>query len=291
MGNALDIQFRKIESLTRCSGKDIDTIRTHIFVKHIGAQLGWNLSNKLSLETAAQGATSWVHVDVRQYDHQYMASRYYAVTQSAADGEPILEMTQKEGRFALLCCSGLPAANSSSAPRNNSVQTINGEDRINVSTLKTSPKGIEFIKEWEHCRLQPYNDSRGFCTIGWGHLIQHERCESIQEGVEFQKYKSGIDQSAAEQLLLLDIQKSEIHIKSRVQVPLFQHEYDALVSLILNIGSFKKCPKLLSKLNTRDYNGCCDEFSDITNQESPGLVKRRNCEMKVFRNNSYNTAH
>jgi GH24 family phage-related lysozyme (muramidase) len=56
-------------------------------------------------------------------------------------------------------------------------------------------------------------------------------------------------------------------------------------------GRLQKCPKLLSKLNTKDYNGCCDEFADITNHGQSGLVKRRKAEMNIFRNKVYNSAH
>lgn len=291
MGNALDIQFSQRESNTRCAGNDIETIRSKIFIEHLGAQLGWNESNRLSLERAEDGATSWVHVDVRQYEEQNKAARYYAVTQSAMDGDSIIEMAQRENRFALICCRGLPIIKINSA---SPVQPSNGntnEKRLRASTLKISQKGIEFIKGWEQCKLQPYNDSQGHCTIGWGHAIKHQKCETLNQNSDFQKYIYGISQPDADALLLKDIEKTEIIIQSRIQVPLFQHEYDALVSLILNIGSFEKCPKLLSKINTRDYNGCCDEFADITNNNTPGLVARRKCEMKLFRNNSYNTTH
>ena len=88
-----------------------------------------------------------------------------------------------------------------------------------------------------------------------------------------------------------DIQQTEDIVKARVQVPMFQQEYDAVVSLIFNLGGFSKCPKLLSKLNTQDYSGCCDEFADITNGGTSGLVKRRKAEMNIFRNNVYDSTH
>lgn len=288
MGNALDVQFSRNNSTTRCSGKDVDILRSNVFVKRIGAQLSWPDKNKLSLETAAEGAKSWVHVDVREYDEQYKNSRYYAVTQSAADGDPLIEVAWREGRLALLCCGGLPPA--SATPQNSSKNGDNG-NRVDVSSLKISDKGAAFIKAWEKCKLQPYNDSEGFCSIGWGHLIKRQSCGSIHEEKDFEKYKNGIDQNTADQLFLNDLERTEGIVKSRVQVPLHQHEYDALVSLVFNMGSFQKCPRLLSKLNTKDYNGCCDEFADITNKNTPGLVKRRNCEMNIFRNNLYDSNH
>jgi GH24 family phage-related lysozyme (muramidase) len=57
------------------------------------------------------------------------------------------------------------------------------------------------------------------------------------------------------------------------------------------MDSVQKCPKPLSKLNTKDYSGCCDEFGDITNGGTAGLVTRRKAEMDIFRNSVYNSNH
>jgi GH24 family phage-related lysozyme (muramidase) len=76
-----------------------------------------------------------------------------------------------------------------------------------------------------------------------------------------------------------------------IQVPLHQHEFDALMSLAFNTGGLTKFKKMLAKLNTGDYSGCCDEFSDITNHGNKDLVDRRKSEMKLFRNNVYDAKH
>lgn len=282
MGNALDLQFKKGNATQRCQGADVDELRNKIFVKRLGAQLSWPDDNKLSLETAAQGATSWVHMDVREYDTQYKDTRFYAVTQAAADGDAMLEIAKREGRLPLLACGGLPATSS---------PVTGGAERTAIASLSISQKGIDFIKGWEECGLQPYDDSEGFCTIGWGHLIERQSCSAIEDKPSYQKYKSGIDQAAADQLLADDVKMTEDIVRERVQVPMFQHEYDALVSLIFNLGGFKKCPKLLTKLNTKDYKGCCDEFADITNNGTTGLVKRRKAEMNIFNNQVYDASH
>jgi GH24 family phage-related lysozyme (muramidase)/LysM repeat protein len=284
MGNALDVQFKKVGHATRCEGSDVDAIRQNIFVKRLGAQLGWAERNKLSLETAAQGATSWVHVDVREYDTHYKDSRFYAVTQIGVDGDLMIEIAKREGKLALVSCGGIALKPQQAATQSN-------EDRHPTKELSISDKGVTFIKGYEKCNLKPYDDSEGFCTIAWGHLIGRESCVAIKSKGHLKEFESGISQSSADTLLLGDIRTVEQIIKDRVQVPMFQHEYDALVSLIFNLGSFKKCPKLLSKLNTKDYSGCCDEFADITNGGTPGLIKRRSAEMKMFRNKIYDSSH
>jgi GH24 family phage-related lysozyme (muramidase) len=250
MGNALDLQFRKGDATTRCSGSDVDHLRAEIFVKRLGAQLSWPDDNKLSLETAAQGATSWVHMDVREYEAQYKDSRYYAINQAGVDGDSLAEMARREGRLSLLVCGGV-ASPSQPVPQIPS----DSAQRIPVANLTVSAKGLDFVKAWETCKLEPYDDSEGFCTIGWGHLIDRKSCSDLKGSAALNTFRNGVTQGAADDLFAADVRKFEDIIKERIQVPLFQHEYDALTSLIFNLGGFRKCPKLLSKLNTGTTQG------------------------------------
>jgi GH24 family phage-related lysozyme (muramidase)/LysM repeat protein len=291
MGNALDLQFAKGSSATRCEGAAVDEIRAKIFVKRLGAQLGWNDKDTLSLERADDGATSWVHVDVREYRAQYKDSRFYAVTQPVADGDSLTTIAHRESRLSLIACGGLAKTKATSAQTANQASSVSGDKRLAIDGLKLSARAIAFVKGWEHCHLTAYDDSEGYCTIGWGHLIAREKCATIRHKPEFQRFTNGLGQASADKLFLEDALTREEVVKKYVQVPLFQHEYDALVSLIFNMGSFKKCPKLLSKLNIKDYSGCCDEFADITNHGTPGLVLRRKAEINLFRNALYDSSH
>lgn len=284
MGNAFDLQFRKGDSKIRCQDKEIEFLRQEIFVKRLGAKMDWKEINVLSLEPARQsngkpGATAWIHMDVRQFEGDYLISRYYATNQGAADGSPLFKIAFLEKRLPLLACGGI----------NPSTQT--NENRRDMTSLSISDKGIEFIKGWEKCKLTLYNDKRNHCTIGWGHLVSSQRCEDIKDKSITEPYEKGISQKSADELFAEDIEVHEKIVKKHVQVPMLQNEYDALVSLIFNIGRFEKCPKLLSKLNTKDYAGCCDEFSDITNDNDEGLAKRRMAEINMFRHNVYNHSH
>lgn len=291
MGNALDLQFLRGNSNTRCQGSDVDLLREKIFIARMGAQLNWEERNKLSLEPAKfsngdSGATSWVHLDVRELSRRYLDNRYFASHQAAVDGDPLMDVAKREGRLGLAACGGLkpvaPPASVAPAPSN----------RVPASTLSLSEKGLDFIKGWEKLELKPYDDSHGYCTIGWGNLVSGRRsCRSLDGDPAYEKIKKGVTEAQATAILTLDLFKVEQHTRALVQKPLLQQEYDALVSLIFNIGSFRKCPKLLSKLNTADYSGACDEFSDITNDGESGLVKRRNAEINIFRSNVYDSSH
>ena len=325
MGNALDVQFRKGSATRRCAGADVDNLRAKVFVKHMGAQMQWTDQNFVSLESAAEGATSWVHMDVRTYEDRYKTARFYAVNQAGFDGDKMLEIAKRDGRLPLIACAGMSAASvpvgpppaavapragrgpsaaktpapAKSAPGDRPPGPVTtapakqqiAQARLPVASLSMSAAGLEFVRGFESCHLEAYDDSEGYCTIGWGHLIERDSCAAIKDDEGFKPFKNGIDQSAADRMFKADVGTVEATVKSKVQVPLFQHEYDALVSLLFNINSFRKCPKLLSKLNTKDYSGCCDEFADITNGGTPGLVTRRKAEMDIFRNSVYNSKH
>lgn len=60
---------------------------------------------------------------------------------------------------------------------------------------------------------------------------------------------------------LADVQAYEGALKRCVTVPLYQHEYDAYVSLAYNIGPTAFCSSMLvKKLSAPDYPGACAEI-------------------------------
>lgn len=76
-----------------------------------------------------------------------------------------------------------------------------------------------------------------------------------------------------------DISKKENAVKKCVTVPLYQHEYDAYVSLAYNIGEGAFCAStLVKKLNSGDYLGACAEISKwikFKGKPNRGLTIRR----------------
>ena len=81
---------------------------------------------------------------------------------------------------------------------------------------------------------------------------------------------------------LQDIQKFEGAVKACVQVPLYQYEYDAYISLSYNIGSSAFCSStLVKKLNAGDYPGACLEilkWDKFQGKPLAGLTYRRRDE-------------
>lgn len=67
-------------------------------------------------------------------------------------------------------------------------------------------------------------------------------------------------------------------------VPMFQHEWDAVVSWTFNVGSEAACGStLVRKLQAGDYAGACKEllrWDRFKGKRLPGLTKRREAEYR-----------
>ena len=89
--------------------------------------------------------------------------------------------------------------------------------------MQLSKTGIELLKHFEGCELKAYQDSVGVWTIGYGHT------KGIYEGLE-------ITQSEAEKMLVDELPEYEGYISDKVVPMLQQHEFDALVCWVYNLG-------------------------------------------------------
>ena len=100
----------------------------------------------------------------------------------------------------------------------------------------------------------PYDDSEGYCTVGWGHLLAKKSCAALKaaKDPEYEMYKNGVSEEEAEIILKKDIRRITDKAALTIHVPLYQHEYDALMSLAFNAGGLSKFPKLISDKLNRD---------------------------------------
>ena len=141
---------------------------------------------------------------------------------------------------------------------------------------------VDIIKEVEKLRLKAYLPTKNdVWTIGYGHT------DGVVEGQE-------ISEAKALEFLKEDLDEVEKGILRYVRVPLTQNQYDALCSLIFNIGlgNFAKST-VLKLLNKKDYLGAANAFLMWTKQKNrrtgvfevlDGLVIRRKKERNLFLN-------
>lgn len=144
--------------------------------------------------------------------------------------------------------------------------------------MKTSEKGLQFIRREEGERLTAYADVIGVWTIGVGHTGTVDG-KPVAKGMVISTDKS-------RELLSADLSKFESAISRLVKVPLKQYEFDALVSLVFNIGetNFARST-LLKKLNVNDFKGAAEQFlvwKNAGGRPVQGLLNRRKREKDMF---------
>lgn len=86
--------------------------------------------------------------------------------------------------------------------------------------------------------LTPYRDSANLLTIGVGHLLTRSELSSgkIVIGVEAVKWKNGITREQAMALLQQDLRSAERVVEQDNGRSMTDGQFDALVSLVFNIG-------------------------------------------------------
>ena len=148
--------------------------------------------------------------------------------------------------------------------------------------MKTSDKGIEFIRGVEGERLDVYLDTAGIPTIGVGHVIKKGEPNHISS-----------EQSTA--YLVADVKTAEEAVNKLVKIQLTQNQFDALVSFTFNLGEPALAGStLLKMLNGNDVQAAANQFSRWNKNrqkgrlvENKGLTNRRAKEANLFLNGVY----
>ncbi|MBR5904374.1 MAG: lysozyme [Alphaproteobacteria bacterium] len=167
--------------------------------------------------------------------------------------------------------------------------------------MQISDKGIEFLKTMEGCiKINDihiiYDDKNGKpvnlneplpngATIGYGHLIKPN-----------EDFRNGITESEAINLLKQDISTTELFIKNNITTILNQNQYDALVSLVYNIGAKNFINSSVIKyINNRnfynqkypDLEHAWKAWNQYRGKQIQGLINRRNKEWNLYKNCIY----
>ena len=136
------------------------------------------------------------------------------------------------------------------------------------------------IEGFEGLRLEPYQDSVGVWTIGFGHTGDdcYEGCDPISQQV-------------ADQLLAADLERFEAAVNGMVIDATSQQQFDAMVSFSYNLGeSALRGSTLLRMHNAGDYAGAAGQFgrwNHAGGRVLDGLTRRRAAEAAVYANGDY----
>ncbi len=140
--------------------------------------------------------------------------------------------------------------------------------------MKTSKAGISLIKQFESFSARPYLCPANIWTIGYGHT----------RGVS--KDMAPITEAEACDLLAEDLAGFEAQVETSVTRKLDQHQFDALVSFVFNVGAGAFLQStMLKMINDGNLNGAANQFLRWTKAGGKvlnGLVKRRAAERAMF---------
>lgn len=142
--------------------------------------------------------------------------------------------------------------------------------------MRTSERGLQFIKEHEGCVLAAYPDP---ATGGDPWTIGVGRAHGVKPG-------DTCTEEQAMQWLAEDVREAEKAIERLVTVDLTQDQFDAVVSLIFNIGvgNFGRST-LLAMLNAGKFDLAAEQFprwNRAAGRVMAGLTKRRHAEAALF---------
>jgi lysozyme len=148
--------------------------------------------------------------------------------------------------------------------------------------MRTSRNGLNHIKQYEGFSATAYQDVAGLWTIGYGHLIKSN---------ENHLHSATLTEEQAIELLAQDVRTAEQAVRANVVVELNQNQFDALVSLVFNIGSGAfSGSTVLSRINVNESVERITEAWLRWNkarvngqlQVVPGLVNRRESEIELY---------
>ena len=144
--------------------------------------------------------------------------------------------------------------------------------------METSQDGLKLIKKFEGCELKSYQDSVGVWTIGYGHT------KGVEEGQE-------ITQDEGEEMLASELGEYEGYINDMVECDLEQHQFDALVAWVYNLGPTNlRSSTMLKRLNANDLDDVPNQikrWDKAGGKVLQGLVRRREAEALMFQNEDW----
>lgn len=147
-----------------------------------------------------------------------------------------------------------------------------------VQGMRTSAAGLAHLKRRESLSLTPYRLGDGGSTIGWGRYYPDNGPPPPDR----------IDRATAEAWFVEDVrERGERWVTVYVDVPLLQHQFDALVSMAYNLSprSFRK---IAAAVNAgEDPANMALQFIRQGTHLEAGLRTRRQAELAMYRTGRY----
>ena len=133
---------------------------------------------------------------------------------------------------------------------------------------------------------RPKADPKGYCTVGYGHLIRMSACTAA----DMNAY-ANFTQATATSLLQADLGGAQTTVRSSIRsTPLAQTEFDSLVDFVANVGSGQYSTSSVQRdlaASPPRYANVKGDYMLWTADKLCGLYRRRIDEGNLFANGSY----
>jgi lysozyme len=154
--------------------------------------------------------------------------------------------------------------------------------RVAVATLAISASGLGFISKEEGTVQRVYLDSIGLPTVCTGHMDRSMKVGTLYTAEH------------CAQLLRTDVGSASYAVRKAIKVPLYQYEFDALVSFCFNVGNANCSTSTMFKLiNQGSYHDAGLQFKRwsfaggldcrVRSNNCYGVALRRVAEAKLWR--------
>ena len=151
--------------------------------------------------------------------------------------------------------------------------------------LKASEEFKQALIEEEGVRYTVYRDVAGYPTVGVGHLIRPADDLRVGDRISDERVLDFLEQ---------DLAIAERGVRILVgDLPLHQHEFDALLDLVYNVGlgnvSESESPRLNAAISAKDYDAIAAEldYTHAAGKVARGLEFRSERRAKIFMDASY----
>lgn len=192
------------------------------------------------------------------------------------------------GAVGLAAFTGPPTQKNRAEQQSAATYVMSAEEqdiRKPAALMKASEQFKQALIEEEGVRYTVYRDVAGYPTVGVGHLITPG--DNLRVG----------DRISEEQVLSFlegDLEIAERGVRILVgDLPLYQHEFDALLDLVYNVGlgnvSEAESPRLNAAIKAGDYEKIAAEldYTHAAGQVARGLEFRSERRAMMFMDASY----
>ncbi|WP_234002304.1 lysozyme [Erythrobacter sp. AP23] len=229
----------------------------------------------------------------RERQHRRELRRARKAAAKAFDVRPQLSTRKRAtlmlgaGALGLTAFTGPPKARKPVQPLNTAQMVIDDAHSVRQPAvlLKASDTFKQALIEEEGVRYTVYRDVAGYPTVGVGHLVEPE--DNLRVG-------DRVSEGQVLAFLEADLTEAEQGVRQLVgDLPLYQHEFDALLDLVYNVGfgnvSPDRSPRLNAAIDAGDYEAIADEldYTHAGGKFAKGLQYRSERRAKIFMDASY----